>query len=285
MNNIKNLKVSELLVKLVLILSFALTFGIFFFILIYIFFKGISFLNFSLIYSKVNGGYSGILPTIINTIYVEVLTLLIAVPLGLGCAIYITQYKKKGPFNKCVDFLINILASVPSVLLGLFGYNVFCVTLGLTPSILVGSLTLTCCILPNIIKTSKEAILAVPKSYEQAAFSLGISKIRTILNLIIPSAMPGIVSSIILAAGKIMGESAALLLTVGTANKLPSNFLTHIFQSGKTLTLFLYFTAGNATTSNSVEICYAVAIILIIISFALNCFSKFLGKLFEKNQG
>ena len=180
MNNIKNLKVSELLIKLVLILSFVLTFGIFFFILIYIFFKGISFLNFSLIYSKVNGSYSGILPTIINTIYVEVLTLLIAVPLGLGCAIYITQYKKKGPFNKCVDFLINILASVPSVLLGLFGYNVFCVTLGITPSILVGSLTLTCCILPNIIKTSKEAILAVPKSYEQAAFALGISKIRTI---------------------------------------------------------------------------------------------------------
>ena len=277
----KNFNLHDVFLKLLLNFSFVLTIGFFICFIGYIFYHGLLHVNPKLIYNVVDGVQKGILPIIINTIYVEVITLLIATPIGIGSAIYITQYAKNKKIIDFINFSINILASIPSVLFGLFGYNVFCVALGLKPSILVGCLTLTCCILPNIVETSKEAILAVPNSYKQAAFALGAGKFNVITHLILPSAMPGIVTSIILSAGKIMGESAALLLTIGTASKMPSNLLGHIFKTGKTLTLDLYYTAGNSTKHDSINICFAIATLLIFLIFSLNCLTRIFSNIFK----
>ena len=277
----KNFNLHDLILKILLNFGFFLTISIFICFIGYIFYHGLLHINAKLIYNLVDGVQKGILPIIINTIYVEIITLILAAPIGIGSAIYITQYAKNKRIIKCINFSINILASIPSILFGLFGYNIFCVVLGLKPSILVGCLTLTCCILPNIMETSKEAILSVPSSYKNAAFALGAGKLNVIIRLILPSAMPGILTSIILSAGKIMGESAALLLTIGTASKMPSNFLGHVFETGKTLTLDLYYTAGNATKHDSVNICFAIATLLIFLIFILNCLAKLFSNIFK----
>ncbi len=278
----KNFKMFDLILNCTLIFSFVVFIFILLVFFAFIIKNGISHLNFKLIYNKVDGIQKGILPVIINTFYVVLITLLISAPIGISVAIYMTQYAKSQKYLKLLNFLINILSSIPTILIGLFGYNVFCGVFGFSPSIFVGCLTMSFCILPNIIETSKEAILAVPKAYRNGALSLGAENFQIIFNLILPNAIPGIITAIILAAGKIMGESAALLLTVGASSKMPTNFLKHIFSSGKTLTLHLYFTAGNATSKNSFNICFAVALILIFMVFLLNCLTKLILKLFKK---
>ena len=278
----KRFNFHDLILKFILIFAALIVFGIFFIILFYIISRGIFYITPKLFYNVSNGIQKGILPIIINTIYVEVLTLLISTPIGLAAAIYTTQYAKSKKFKELFDFAIGVLSSVPSIILGLFAYNVFCVFLGLNPSILVGCLTLSFCVLPNLIKTSKEAILTVPKSYKQAALALGAENFKVIFGIILPSAIPGILTAVILTAGRIIGESAALLLTVGTAKKMPTSFFGHIFKSGKTLTLHLYFCAGNASNKDSFEICFAIGTILIFLIFILNCLTKLIGLIFKK---
>lgn len=272
----------DLILKIVLFSAAFIVFAIFISILFYIIFNGVFHITPKLFYNVSNGIQKGILPIIINTVYVEVLTLLISTPIGLAAAIYITQYAKSKKFKALVDFAIGVLSSVPTIILGLFSYTVFCVFLGFNPSILVGCLTLNFCVLPNLIKMSKEAILTVPKSYKQAALALGAENFKVVFGIILPSAIPGILTAIILTAGKIIGESAALLLTVGTAKKMPTSFLGHIFKSGKTLTLHLYFCAGNATSKESVETCFAIGVILIFLIFILNCLTKLVTLIFKK---
>lgn len=279
----KNFRIYDLFLKSILFSSFFMVSSFFIYFLFYIFKNGVSHLNFKLISNVVDGVEKGILPVIVNTIYIVFLTLLISTPIGIGCAIYLTQYEKNQKIFNIVSFLTNTLASIPSILIGLFGYTFFCIGFGLGSSILAGCLTVSLTVLPNIIETAKESLLNVPSSYKKGALALGASKFKVIFNLILPSAMPGILTAIILSAGKIIGESASLLLTVGTANKLPKNILTHIFKSGKTLTLHLYFTAGNGNSRDSINICFAVAIILIFFSFLLNCLTKVIGH-FAKNK-
>ena len=278
----KKFKPKDLILKVILTFSFFIVMFIVIMFFYFIFSNGIQYLNFNLIYNNMGGVQKGILPIIINTVYVVILTLLISVPIAIGTAIYITQYAKYKKIVKIINFSINMLSSIPTILIGLFGYNIFCVFFGFAPSILVGCLTMSFCVLPNIIETSKEAILSIPKSYKYGALSLGAEKHQVIFNIIIPNAMPGIITAIILAAGKIMGESAALLLTVGAASKMPSGLIQHIFSSGKTLTLHLYYTAGNSNSYNSFQICFAVALILIFLTLILNCLTKLLAKCFKK---
>lgn len=276
----KETKTSDIILKsLVYFVSF---FVISFFIafIIYIFYNGARQMKFLLTLKKENS--LNIWPSLINTIYVEFLSLLVATPIGIATAIYLTQYKKNRKLIKIINFSVEILASMPSILLGLFGYNTFCLKFGIKPSILAASLTLSCCILPIIIMTSKEALLCVPKSYKQAAFSLGAGKLKVILTVVLPSAMPGIITAIILAMGRIIGESAALILTIGNSNKLPENLISHIFQGGKTLTLQLYYLAGNATAPNSMQLCFAIATILIVLIFILNSLTKLIINRFKK---
>ena len=278
----KNFKLSDALLKFILFFSFFIVSSIFLFFIFHIFKNGLLCLNFKLINNIDNGVQKGILPSIINTFYVVILTLIIATPIGLGTAIYITQYKKQGKLSKFISFSTNILASVPSILIGLFGYSIFCFGFGLGSSILAGCLTVSCCVLPNIIETVKESLLAVPSSYKKAALALGATKFKVIFGLIIPNALPGILTALILSTGKIIGESAALLLTIGAANRLPQNILGHIFNSGQTLTLNLYYTAANANSKNTIGICYAISIILLLISLTLNLLTKLVGLVSKK---
>ena len=272
----------DLILKLILFSAAFIVFGIFIYILFYVISHGIFYITPKLFYNVSNGIQKGILPIIINTIYVEILTLLISTPIGIAAAVYITQYAKSKKFKNLIDFVNGVLSSIPTIILGLFSYNIFCVFLGFKPSILVGCLALNFCVLPNLIKTTKEAILTVPKSYKQAALALGAEKFKVVFGIILPSAIPGILTAIILTAGKIIGESAALLLTVGTAKKMPSSFLGHIFESGKTLTLHLYFCAGNASSKDSFEVCFAIGTILIFLIFILNCLTKLVSLIFKK---
>lgn len=275
----QNFSLYDVFFKTITTFSAFIVIGVFLFIIIYILINGYSNLSLNLIF---NNSQNGILPVILNTIYVQLLTLLIATPIGITTAVYITQYKKHGKIIEFVNFITNTLASIPSILFGMFGYNILCILLGMPPSILVGCLTLACAILPNIIITTKEALNLVPASYKQGALALGASKFKAIIGLVIPCAMPGILTAIILSAGRIIGESAALLLTVGTSARMPRGILKHIFSSGRTLTLHLYFTAGNATSSDSMGICFAIATILLILTFTLNCLTKFVAKKFKR---
>lgn len=274
----KKFKLKDFLLNIVLYLSFILVSIIFAFFFFHVFSKGLEFFNLKLIFDRKDG----ILPFIINTIYVVVLTLLIATPIGVGCSIYLTQYCKKESLFNFISFTTNILASIPSILFGLFGFSLFCVGFGAGQSILAGTLTLCCAVLPNIIETTKESLLAVPSSYKSGALALGASKFKVIFNLIVPSALPGILTALILSAGKIIGESASLLLTIGGSNRMPEGFLSHIFESGKTLTLHLYYTAGAAVQKNSIELCYSTAIVLIIFSLVLNILAKSINSFFKK---
>ena len=279
----KQFRIKDTILKLITFITAFLVIITFLALILYIVVNGANSLSFNFVFDTQNGEKNGLLPIIINTIYTEVITILISTPIGIGTAVYLTEYKKTSKITNMINFLTNILASIPSILLGLFGFNIFCVALGLKPSIFVGCMSLIFCVLPNIISTSKDALLSVPVAYRQGALSLGASKFRVILNIVVPCAMPGIITSLILSAGKIIGESAALLMTVGTGVKMPKNILSHIFESGRTLTLHLYYTAGNASTKNYMEICFATATILILIIFILNCMSRFITKKIFKN--
>ena len=218
---------------------------------------------------------------IINTLYVVLVTLLISTPIGIGCAIYLTQYAKQGKLVKAIRFTTEVLSGIPSIIFGLFGYSFFCILFNLQYSILAGCLTMALCILPTIIRTTEEAILAVPTSYKEGAMALGASKLRVIFGIIIPCSMPGILTAIILAMGRIVGETAALLFTVGISGfQLPENLFGHLFDQGCTLSLFLYKSAMEG--KDPIGVPYATAAVLLILVFLLNRIASLTAKLFKK---
>ena len=188
--------------------------------------------------SAVKGTF-GILGNIINTIYIVVITLLIATPIGVGSAIYLNEYAKPGKIVRMIEFTTETLSGIPSIIFGLFGMVFFGNTLGLGYSILTGSLTLTLMILPLITRTTQEALKTVPDSYRHGALGIGATKWYMIRTILLPSAMPGIITGVILAIGRIVGESAALLFTAGSGYYLPKNLFGKIFESGGTLTIQL----------------------------------------------
>ena len=182
----------------------------------------------------------GILPNIINTVYMIVVTLLIAGPISIGGAIYLNEYAKNKKFVDVISFTTEVLAGIPSIIYGLFGMLFFGTFLKLGYSILTGALTLAIMILPIISRNTQVALQAVPKSYREAALGIGATKWYMIRTVLLPSAIPGILTGIILAMGRIIAESAALLFTAGSISALPVNVVTHLFSSGATLTIHLY---------------------------------------------
>lgn len=234
-------------------------------------------------YSARDKALQGILPMIINTMYIVFLTLLIVTPVGLASAIYLTQYAKQGRLVRTIRFTTEVLSGVPSIIFGLFGYTVFCVMLGFGVSILAGCLTMTICILPTIVRTTEESLLAVPESYKEGALALGAGKLRVILGIVLPCAMPGILTAIILGMGRIVGESAALMFTSGMAYDMPNSAVGHILQSGRTLTLHLFQMSSQAVDPNAFHIAYATASVLLILVFVLNRLAGFLSRLLDKN--
>ncbi len=225
----------------------------------------------------------GILPAIINTGYMIVITLLLAVPLGVGSAIYLNEYAKNRRLIAIIEYNSEILAGIPSIIFGVFGYIFFCLWLNLGVSLLSGALTLTIMVLPTIIRTTQEALRAVPKSYREGAMGLGATKWFIIRTILLPSALPGVLTSIILSVGRIVGESAALILVAGgTAVSMPrGNFLQQILSSGATLSVSLWSYAQNR---GETDVGFSIAFLLLFIVLMLNLFTKLAKWLIERKN-
>jgi phosphate transport system permease protein len=209
------------------------------------------------------GRAGGILSTIIATAYVTLLAILLASPLGVGTAIYLTEYTREGWATRLIRFGSECLAGVPSIILGLFGFVLFVMKLGLGWSILSGGLTLAIMVLPIIIRTSEEAIKAVPQEYRQACYSLGLSQWQTITRIVLPSALPGITTGIMLSVGRSLGETAVLLFTAGAALRTPLS----LFDSGRTMAVHFYILAREGL---SMPNAYGTAAVLVISILLIN---------------
>lgn len=281
----KKRRPSDLLLKIAINGAALLTVIVLAGIILYILINGLPYISWEFLstsYSESPSGAKGILPMIINTLYIVVITLLIATPIGISSAIYLTQYAKQGRLVRAIRFTTEILSGIPSILFGLFGYTVFCVMMGMGYSILAGCLTMTICILPTIVRTTEESLLAVPESYKEGALALGAGKTRVVLGMVLPCAMPGILTAVILGMGRIVGESAALLFTSGIATNMPDGVLSHVMSSGRTLTLHLYQTATEATDPAAFQIAYATAAVLLILVFILNRLAGLLSRVLRK---
>lgn len=223
----------------------------------------------------------GILPAIINTLYIIVLSLLISVPIGVGGAVYLNEYAKNRRLIRIIEFTTETLSGIPSIIFGVFGYVFFCTTLGLKVSLVSGALTLTLMVLPTIIRTMQEALKAVPKSYREGAAGLGAARWYTIRTILLPAAMPGLVTSIILAAGRVVGESAALILVAGgSAIYMPrGNLFQQLMGSGGTLSVELY---RYAYSQGNNDVGFGIAAVLVLIVLLLNLLTRFISRRLEK---
>ena len=239
----------------------------------YVFFRGISQINWeflSTVPSTIKGTF-GILGNIVN------ITLLIATPVGVGAAIYLNEYAKGGRIVRLIEFTTETLSGIPSIIFGLFGYVFFGTTLGLGYSILTGALTLSIMVLPLITRTTQEALKTVPDSYRSGALGIGATKWYMIRTILLPSAMPGIVTGVILAIGRLVGESAALLFTAGSGYLLAKDFFGKIFESGGTLTIQLYLSMQKAKYDQA----FGIAVVLLLIVLAINGLAKYLSHKFN----
>lgn len=227
----------------------------------------------------------GIKPMIINTIYTVVLTLLFCIPLGIGSAIYLAEYAKQGKIVSAIRFAIEILAGIPSIVYGLFGLDFFVRKMSIgdyAGSMLAASLTLTLIVLPTVIRTTEESLLAVSSSYREAAAAMGLSKFYTIRKVILPCAISGIVVAIILSIGRMISESAALLYTAGIAQDLPTSVLSHVKEPGATMTvqLYLYATEGGAPE----WVPYAMAAVLMLFVLFIEILTHLIAGIFARRK-
>lgn len=265
----------SLVLSLLVMLSTILTIGILLFLIGYIMIKGIPNIKPELFQWEYNTLNVSLMPALINTVIMTLISLLIAAPIGVFSAIYLVEYAKKG--NKLVSIIritAETLSGIPSIVYGLFGLLFFVTALGWGMSLLAGAFTLSIMILPLIMRTTEEALKAVPNSYREGSYGLGAGKLRTVFKIVLPSAMPGILAGVILGIGRIVGESAALIYTAGTVAEIPkgSDFL---FDSTRTLSVHMY-----ALTSEGlyVDQSYATAVILFIIVVLINCLAGFISK-------
>lgn len=250
----------------------------------YVFIRGISSLNLEFLTTVPSSrkGTMGIAGNIVNTLYIILITLLIATPLGVGSAIYLNEYAKPGRLVKLIEFTTETLSGIPSIIFGLFGMVFFGTALRFGYSILTGALTLTLMILPLITRNTQESLKTVPDSYRCGALGMGATKWYMIRTILLPSAMPGILTGVILSIGRIVGESAALLFTAGSGFLLPKagmGLIHKILESGGTLTIQMYLSMAKA----QYDAAFGIALVLIIIVFAINYLTKLLSKRFDVN--
>lgn len=245
----------------------------------YVFVRGlpqVSWQFLSTVQSSLKGTF-GILGNIINTIYIIVITLIIAAPIGIGSAIYLNEYAKPGKLVRTIEFTTEILSGIPSIIFGLFGMVFFGMTLKLGYSVLTGSFTLTLMVLPLITRNTQEALKTVPDSYRSGALGIGATKWYMIRTILLPSAAPGILTGVILSIGRIVGESAALLFTAGSGFQLPKNLLGKLFESSGTLTIQLYLSMQKAKYDQA----FGIAVVLLIIVLGINLLTRFLTNRFD----
>lgn len=254
----------------------------------YVGIRGISAVNWTFLTNVPSAikGTSGIAGNIINTLYMILITLVIAIPFGVGGAIYLNEYAKPGKLVSLIEFTTETLAGIPSIIYGLFGYVFFGITLKLGYSILTGAFTLSTMVLPLITRNTQEALRTVPGIYRSGALGIGATKWYMIRTILLPSAMPGIITGIILSIGRIVGESAALLFTAGSGYLLPKlgqygkGLFQKILQPGGTLTIQLFLSMEKA----QYETAFGIALVLLVIVFSINFITKYLTKKFNVNK-
>lgn len=245
----------------------------------YILIKGIPNLKPSLFAWEYNTENVSMLPAIINTVTMTLLSLALAVPIGVFSAVYLTEYAKRGnPLVKAVRVTTETLAGIPSIVYGLFGYLVFVIACHFGNSMLSGALTLAIMILPTVMRTTEEALLAVPDSFREGSFGLGAGRLRTVFKVVLPSAVPGILSGIILAIGRIVGETAALIYTSGTVAGIPKDLM----HSGRTLSIHMYALLSEGLYMDEA---YATAVVLLILVFIINMLSGLIAKKLSAKKG
>lgn len=262
----------SLILFTLVIVATLITFGVIAYILIYILSNGIPHLTPSLFSFEYNSENVSLFPALVTTVYMTAISLVIAVPIGICTAIYLVEYANRG--NKLVGIIrltAETLSGIPSIVYGLFGMLFFVSTMGLGFSVLSGALTLSIMILPLIMRTTEEALKSVPDMYREASFGLGAGRLRTVFKVVLPSAVPGILAGAILAIGRIVGETAALIYTAGTVVKIPSNLL----DSGRTLSVHMYQLSSEGLYTNQA---YATAVVLLVLVILINALSSFVAK-------
>ncbi len=262
----------SLLVWIITILAALLTVASFVYLVLYILIKGVPYLRPELFSWTYDSNNVSMLPSIINTFLLTALSLVISVPLGIFAAIYMVEYAKKG--NRMVKFIrvtAETLSGIPSIVYGLFGMIFFVGVLKMQLSLLSGSLTVAIMVLPTIMRTTEEALLSVPQSYREGSFGLGAGKLRTVFRIVLPSAVPGILSGVILATGRIVGETAALIYTAGTMAKVPNN----LFASARTLSVHMYLLSNEGLHTNEA---FATAVVLLVFVMLINLLANFVAR-------
>jgi len=247
------------------------------FVLVYIFRSQAGYLNWAFLI----GTQTGILPMIVTTLYVVLVSIAVALPVGLATAVFLNEYSGNSGFIRILRLAIETLAGIPSIIYGLFGLLMFCRMLNFGQSIIAGSFTLSIMILPVIIRTTEESLKAIPDSFREGSLALGATKFQTIAHVVLPSALPGILTSVILAIGRVVGESAPVLLTVGLTKNMPRT----IFESGRTLTIHLYYLTNEAVRPEDFGIAFATASVLVILVVVINSVTKILTVNFRKKLG
>ena len=238
----------------------------------YILIKGIPHLSPELFAWEYNSTNVSMMPSIINTLLMTLISLVVCVPLGIGAAIYLTEYARRGSrLVKIVRMTAETLSGIPSIIYGLFGSLFFVVALKMGLSLISGALTLSIMVLPTIMRTTEEALLAVPDSYREGSFGLGAGRLRTTFKVVLPSAVPGILSGVILAVGRIVGETAALIYTAGTVAKIPDSLL----DSTRTLAVHMYTISTEGLYINQ---SYATAVVLLVVVLGINSLSAFIAR-------
>ncbi len=267
----------QLMVKTLLWTLTGLTIGILFFIIFVVFVNGLPQISWEFLSTNPAdmGRSGGILATIVSTLYLIVIALLVATPLGLGTAIYLTEYTREGSGTKIIRFGTECLAGIPSIILGLFGFAIFVMAFGWGWSLLSGGLTLSVMLLPTIIRTSEESILAVPREYREVSFSLGLGKWQTITRIVLPSALPGIATGIVLSIARSIGETAVIIFTAGSSLRFPKT----IFESGRTLAVHFFILAREGI---SMPMAYGTAAVLIIVILVINLSAYLIMRYFLK---
>ena len=248
----------------------------------YVMYKGLPNITWKLLSTKPSylTGDIGILPDILNTLYIVITSLVIVIPLGVGAAVYLTEYARNKKLVAVIEYAAETLSGIPSIIYGLVGMLFFCQFLGMATSLMAGALTLVIMNLPTIMRTTEESLKTVPQSYREGAFGLGAGKWRVIRTVVLPGCVDGIVTGCILAVGRILGESAALLFTAGFAHVL-GGFFDAMSSSGATLTVALYFYAKE---QGEFEVAFAIAAILMILTVLINLAASLVGKYFRKRK-
>ena len=275
----KRTRIGDNILKVLIYLAAGVAIALLVGIMGYVFVRGlpqVSWQLLSTVQSSLKGTF-GILGNIINTIYIIVITLIIAAPIGIGSAIYLNEYAKPGKLVRTIEFTTEILSGIPSIIFGLFGMVFFGMTLKLGYSVLTGSFTLTLMVLPLITRNTQEALKTVPDSYRSGALGIGATKWYMIRTILLPRAAPGILTGVILSIGRIVGESAALLFTAGSGFQLPKNLFGKLFESSGTLTIQLYLSMQKAKYDQA----FGIAVVLLIIVLVINLLTRFLTNRFD----